>query len=164
MKCPVCKTVMGKTNGSHQYRECGLDNVWLENWPMYMCPEGHAQMPVLPDAREIATVIARELVKQEGSLDADSVLFLRKLLRVKSSELAHILRVHRVAVSRWENGREPISFEPDFKLRLEVIDRVIPVDEQRALREEVAIIFQRARKPEPTSNPIRVPGVALACV
>ncbi len=163
MRCPQCNTEMGKTRGRYQYRECGLDDVWLDNWMIYSCPDGHVNLPQLPDAHVVGGLIAKQLVRLEGSLPPDAILFLRKLLGLKAAELAHILGVNRVEVSRWENDHSPISFEPDFKLRLEVIDRVIRED-QRDLRTEVALIFQRDRKPEPVKGAIYVPDPALAAV
>src|SRR2546426_1997962 len=158
MFCPKCKIEMGKTRGRHQYRECGLDNVWLENCEMFVCPQCSMHLPILPDVRRLTMMIAHAIVTQEARLDGDAILFLRKALQFTAQELAHILGVHRVEVSRWENNKVAIDPYHDFKLRLEVIDRIIPVDKQRRLREEVTLILQRAYKRDVavTETPINV--------
>jgi DNA-binding transcriptional regulator YiaG len=166
MFCPKCKVAMGSTRFDYQYRECGLDNVWLKNWEAYICPECNLRLPVLHDARQMVVIIAHAIVTQEARLDGEAVLFLRKALQLKAEELAHILGVHRVEVSRWENNKAVIDPYQDFKLRLEVVDRVIPPSKRRSSREAVTLILQRAynRNVSATAQPINVPQEAeVAC-
>src|SRR5258708_28550433 len=144
MLCVKCKIEMGKTLGRYQYRECGLDNIWLENRPLYVCQSCDSRVPLMPDADLAATRIADQLVRQEARLDGDSILFLRKAMRLKASELALILGVHRVEVSRWENDRVAIDAIYDFRVRLEAIDRILPVNVRHEARDEVTLIFHRA--------------------
>jgi transcriptional regulator with XRE-family HTH domain len=93
-------------------------------------------------------MIAHAIVRQEARLDGDAILFLRKSLGLTSEALAHILNVSRVEVSRWENNRVTIDPFHDFKLRLEAVDRLVPMKMQRESRELITLIFQRAYKPE----------------
>lgn len=165
MLCPNCKTEMGKVFGRHQYRECGLDNVWLENWPTFVCSGCSARMPILPDAELAVRCITRVLVCEEPRLDGDSILFLRKAMRLKAANLAYVLGVNRVEVSRWENDKVAIDPYNDFKLRLEAIDRVLPPDERREARDEVVNIMQHAYKRElvVSDEQISVPSELVAC-
>jgi DNA-binding XRE family transcriptional regulator len=138
---------MGKSTGRYQYRECGLDNVWLEDWDMLVCPNCNTKMPVLPDADQIAELITAVLVREKGRLDGDSIVFLRKSMGLKATDLAQVLGVDRVSISRWENEKVVIDPWLDFKLRMEAIDRILPVSEQREAREEVTIMFYRSYTP-----------------
>jgi transcriptional regulator with XRE-family HTH domain len=148
MFCPTCNAEMGKTTGRYQFRECGLDNVWLVNWPMLVCADGHTRVPVLPDAAVLTRAIARELVRIPGALEPDMILFLRESLGLKGHELAMVLGVTRIQVSRWENARSIIGAYQDLKLRLEVIDRMLPLASRREAREEVLMMFQRNYRAE----------------
>jgi len=143
MFCPECNAEMGTTRGRYQFRECGLDFVWLDNWPMYVCPDGHAKMPSLLDADRMNAAITRELVRAKEVLSADAVLFLRESMGLRSQELADLLETSRIEVSRWENGHSRLSPINDFRLRLTAIDRILPVSEQRDIRSEIAMLFQR---------------------
>jgi len=158
MKCPECKTEIPKTTGKYQYRECGLDNVWLTNWPMFICSDCDISLPLLPKSADVARMISTGLVNQEASLDGDSIRFLRTAMSVTAVELAHILGVNRVEVSRWENNKCQINPFHDFKLRLEIIDRLLPVNKRRKAREEVTLIIQRAYKPETPISQIMIPA------
>lgn len=142
MFCPKCSSQMRKTTGRYQYRECGLDNVWLENWPVFVCGECNLQLPLLPNADDAARLVTQSLVRKAGRLDGDSILFLRKAMGLKATELAHILRKDRVTISRWENNANPIDGLCDLKLRLEAIDRLVPPAVRRALVEELVPLFQ----------------------
>jgi DNA-binding transcriptional regulator YiaG len=141
MLCPKCSVQMRKTVGRYQYRECGLDNVWLQDWTMFVCGCG-LQLPLLPNAQEVASRITRNLVRQPGRLDADTILFLRKAMGLKASEFAAMLKVDRVTVSRWENNKTNIEGICDLRLRLEAIDRLLPVDVRRKVADELLPVFR----------------------
>jgi DNA-binding transcriptional regulator YiaG len=141
MLCPKCSSQMRKTVGRYQYRECGLDNVWLQNWTMFVCGCG-LQLPLLPNAEEVASHVTRSLVVQSGRLDGDAILFLRKAMNLKSSELAAMLKVDRITVSRWENNKSNIEGLTDLRLRLDAIDRLLPISARREVAAELLPMFR----------------------
>lgn len=157
MNCPECKAKMGTMRADHQYRECGLDNVWLEDWPTMVCPNEHMKLPILPDARLLAIAITHALITHVGKLSGDEVFFLRKAMRMTAAILAQALDVDRVSVSRWENGKVPINEFSDFRLRMEAIEKVIPAEQQRDVRDEVVAMLHRRYRPEVLNFPIKVP-------
>jgi transcriptional regulator with XRE-family HTH domain len=122
-------------------------------------------LPVLPSADLLTAIIAENLVRQEARLDGDAILFLRKSMHLTGTALAHILGVHRVEVSRWENNKVDIDPYYDFKLRLEVIEHVLPDQKRQEAREEVMLILHRAYKHDSavTETPIDVPQEETAC-
>jgi DNA-binding transcriptional regulator YiaG len=161
MRCAKCSSQMRKTVGRYQYRECGLDNVWLENWPMFQCAECGLELPLLPNAEDAARLVTRYLVRQPGRLDGDTVLFLRKALGLKSVELAHLLKVNRVTISRWENNFSPIDGLCDLRLRLEAIDRLFSPLARKKIAEDLLALFQHEYTPDITinSSEIAVPNI-----
>jgi transcriptional regulator with XRE-family HTH domain len=143
MRCPKCKTEdMGLTRGRYQYRESGLDYVWLVDWPIYTCTKCNVEMPTLPDTELVAMNVTRALVRQGTPLNGDEIVYLRKAMGLKVIELADALGVSRVTTSRWENNKTSIEPYYDFKLRMEAVDRLLP-HERRAMREEVSSLLQR---------------------
>ena len=105
-------------------------------------------MALLPDSETAAREIVRTLVLQKRRLDGQSILFLRKAMRLKAADLAQTLRVDRVSVSRWENNQAAIDAINDFRLRLTAIDRTIacsgPSKEADVLKMLVCMIMQQA--------------------
>lgn len=148
MRCPKCKSEMEKITGSYQYRESGLDNITLEDWPMLACSSCHIRLPLMPDPHVVAEIITGALVRQRARLNGDSIVFIRKAMGQTATGLANILGVARGSVSRWENEKAEIEPFYDFKLRMEAIDQVLPVRERRAAREEIAQLFQRQYRPD----------------
>jgi transcriptional regulator with XRE-family HTH domain len=153
MRCLNCKEEMGKTIGQFQYRECGLDSVWLEDWELYSCPKCPLRMPILPGRELMKQAITRELVQRHERMSGDEIVYLRKALGLKAADLAETLGFNRVTISRWENDHERIDAFADFKLRMEAIDRILP-EERGTLRDRVTLILQRGYKPEQTVEKI----------
>lgn len=142
MLCPKCRSEMRETIGRYQYRESGLDNVFLQDWPMFVCGGCELQLPRLPNAESIASLITPYIVRQAGRLDGDTILFLRKAMALTSVEFAAMLGVERVTVSRWENNKTKIDGLVDLRLRLEAIDKLLPPTARRTLVEALVPMFQ----------------------
>jgi DNA-binding transcriptional regulator YiaG len=150
MTCPNCTSEMVSSVELYHYRECGLPNIWMERCTVLSCQRCQIRMAVLPDPETAAREIALALALQEKRLDARSILFLRKFLRLKSMELAVLLRVNRVEVSRWENCQSAIDAINDFRLRLAAIDRIAeaaPHIDSDELMRKVCIVFKDKYEP-----------------
>jgi DNA-binding transcriptional regulator YiaG len=142
MLCPKCSTEMQTDQGRYHFRESGLDNVWLDSWPLLACPRGCVKLPVLCTAETMNRLVARQLLTTSHPLGSDSILFLREALRLTSEQLAALLRVHRVEVSRWENGHFTISPLYDLRLRLKAADCLFPDPEKQALKDNIIVVFE----------------------
>jgi DNA-binding transcriptional regulator YiaG len=139
---------------SVEYEGCGLPDVWLDNWPVHKCPGCAIRLPELPNAEDAASEIARRLVLRRSKLDADSILFLRKTMGFTAQALADLLKVGRVEVSRWENEKAEISPHVEYRLRLVVIDRVIPPEMRSESKGAVYDIVEHGYGP--VGGPIRL--------
>jgi DNA-binding transcriptional regulator YiaG len=131
MNCHRCNSKMATTEERYQYLESGLTNIFINQCVTHSCPKCNIRLAVLPDSETAAREIVRTLVLQKRRLDGQTVLFLRKAMRLKAAELATILRVDRVSVSRWENNQVAIDAINDFRLRLTAVDRVIGCSSQK---------------------------------
>jgi putative zinc finger/helix-turn-helix YgiT family protein len=165
MRCPNCKTQeMGRDRGEYQYRESGLNNVWLVDWPMYICPQCGLMLAIFPNLEFLTRYIAKELVRGRGRLNGNPVRFLRKAMGLRTAELAEIIGVDRVTVSRWENDKVVIDPYKDFKLRMAAVDRILTPHERRSAREGVGLMFQHTYDPDTSVSDvsIRVPANPVA--
>ncbi|HYC62204.1 MAG TPA: helix-turn-helix domain-containing protein [Thermoanaerobaculia bacterium] len=136
----------------HRYVESGLSFVLLTNMAALVCKCG--EQPWLPDARSLSHAITEQLIRRPLRLTFECVRFLRKAFGMTSDEFAVLLGTTRQEVSRWENDRAQISGLMDLRLRLEVIDKVLPPRAaHRQLRDAVvAVMVKRVSSEDPTDN------------
>jgi putative zinc finger/helix-turn-helix YgiT family protein len=108
---------MKKAKGDYRYTESGLDNILLTGVTIYKCACGEV-MPELKDVERIHRTIADVLVKKNTRLSGKEVRFLRKETGMSSKELAGLLSVSPVTVSRWESGKEKVGSVSDKLIRM----------------------------------------------
>lgn len=99
------------------YRESGLDNVVLTGITIYKCSCGE-KMPEIKNIDGLHKVIANALVKKKTPLSGKEVRFLRKQMGLSAKELAGVLDVTPVTVSRWENESESLGVANDKLIRM----------------------------------------------
>jgi transcriptional regulator with XRE-family HTH domain len=149
--CHRCNSVMQRSLERYAYRESGLENVFIDRCIIHTCGKCNIRMAVLPDSETAAREIVRILVLQKRRLDGQAILFLRKVMRLKAIELAEILRVGRVSVSRWENNQVGIEAINYFRLRMAAVDRVIarPAQKEEAdvLKMLICLLMQGDYEP-----------------
>lgn len=75
----------------------------------------------VPDVKGLEAAIAVARVTIPDKLNAQEIKFLRKALGLKAIELASFLDVVPETLSRWENGRETISTNPERIFRMRVL-------------------------------------------
>ena len=117
MRCTNCGKRMKKTVKDYHYTECGLDNVILKDLTMYVCTCGE-EGPLIPHVNELHKVIALLITKITAPLEGQEIKFLRKEMGLKAKELANILDVSPITISRWETGQADIGSANDRLLRL----------------------------------------------
>jgi putative zinc finger/helix-turn-helix YgiT family protein len=121
MKCPTCNRKLKGEKDKYRYTECGLDNVYLMT-KVYKCKCGEIFADI-PNIYGLHTLIARYLIIKASPLTGKEIRFLRKELLLKANELATILGVTKVTVSRWENDKEKIGLPTDKLIRLFYIQK-----------------------------------------
>jgi putative zinc finger/helix-turn-helix YgiT family protein len=118
MKCPRCgSSEIVEIKGDYRYAESGLKNVMLKGITLHKCKNCGELLPEIPHIKKLHAKIALELLYKEGSFAGEEIRFLRKEMRLKANELAALLGVHKVTVSRWENNEEKIGPSSDRLLR-----------------------------------------------
>lgn len=123
MHCVDCGRVMHKTKGSYQYTESGVDNVYLKGVTIYKCECGE-ELPEIPHIEELHRVIAFEIVKSAVPLTGSELRFLRKQMAIRAVDLAALIGVDEVTVSRWEHDTKPVGSNNDRLIRFLFIKKV----------------------------------------
>jgi putative zinc finger/helix-turn-helix YgiT family protein len=117
MLCHECNSEMIESRVTYHYIESGLDNVYLEGIYTYTCGCGES-FPTIPNIVELQKVIGRAIINKQGSLNGNEVRFLRKNMGLMAKDLTGYLGVDKSTVSRWENGKKPLSKSNDKFIRL----------------------------------------------
>lgn len=146
MKCPVCEKPIKEHLGTHHYLESGLDNVFLERVPIRDCSDcGYSEVGV-PAIMALHEIICKHLVTTPGALTGKEVRFIRTNMGIAAIAFAKAMGVHKVSVSRWENGKSPINKSSAHLLKLMVYShftrekkRILKMIEDVSLSEEEAM-------------------------
>lgn len=120
MKCEVCQVEMELVqNQTYHYEKTlsGLDNVFLENISVEVCPKCNDVSPIFHRIKELHKTIARAVALQPVPLNGADIRFLRKERRLKAKEFAVLLRVDVATLSRWENDEQSLSPQSDALVR-----------------------------------------------
>jgi transcriptional regulator with XRE-family HTH domain len=90
--------------GSTAYPESGLDNVVLENVPVWRCAKGHEDVQI-PAVGQLNALLSQLIVTQAWPLKGQDVRFLRKHLGFPHVRSASLIGLNHVTLSRFENDR-----------------------------------------------------------
>lgn len=107
---------MRATKRDYRYEEAGLKNVVLRDTTVYKCECGEV-LPELPQIHRLHHRIAEDLIGKQSPLTGEESRFLRKAMGVSAKELARLLGVTTVTISRWENNKETVGAQSDRLLR-----------------------------------------------
>ena len=109
-------------NQPYQYRNCGLENVYLVNgYTIKDTPYGEAIS--IDDMDGLHRAIGMYLVREKRTLSGPEARFLRHELDLSQRTLGELLDKSSQAVARWEKGRSRIDGPSDRLLRLLYIQR-----------------------------------------
>lgn len=117
MRCPICKNELDWKKGIHHYKECGLDNIFLDGVEICTCSCGEkiVNIPAMPS---LHNVIGLDIIKKKALLNGKEIRFLRKNMGMAAKKLAEIIGVDNATISRWESDGQDISRSNDRFIRL----------------------------------------------
>lgn len=118
MKCPSCAREMKSKIRDYEYRESGLNNVVLKSVTIHECPNCGEVLPEIPNVKQVHRWIAEYLVRKQSPLTGEEFRFLRKHMGMSANDLARVLGVTSVTISRWENNKENVGPQSDRLLRV----------------------------------------------
>ena len=105
LKCPECNELFEKELIRYRYKESGLDNVYLENTPVYKCKCG-ISFPSIFRLPRLNELIAEALLGKPGLLDGKEIRFIRKNMGLSSKDFAKKLGIEKTTLSKWENDTQ----------------------------------------------------------
>ncbi|MGA2402968.1 MAG: type II TA system antitoxin MqsA family protein [Syntrophobacteraceae bacterium] len=131
--CPVCGNLNTeiRTGQSYQFKESGLDDVYLLNVDISHCPACKVDMVAIPDPTQLLRCLGELIVLSPSLLTGPEIRFLRKNLHTKINDFAKLLGVDRVTLSRWENKQAKITKSNDRLIRLTYVIKSTVSDEVR---------------------------------
>lgn len=140
----------GEDMGAYQYTECGLDNVVIEGLSIV---EDHAgeETVTIPAIGMLHQVIAEGIVGLPVKMTGAELRFLRTEMGLTQEQLAEILKVKPLSVSRWERS-DPITDASEMLIRLLAAKR-LELDVKLDV-DDVSSKVTRA----PRTEPIRIDG------
>lgn len=143
IKCDQCGKAAHKKVGNYRYKESGLDNVYLENIPVYECSCG-ISYPSIFRLHRVNELIALTLVEKPTLLSGKEIKFLRKNLHVPSKLFANKLGVGKTTLSKWENEAQNHSEVSDRLIRTTyLIEKGIKRQEQLNIQKQLERISLR---------------------
>ena len=114
---------MENTMNTYHYTECGLDNVFIEGMPTQMDDAGD-DIVTIPAVGHLHRVIAESIVTYQYKMSGKELRFLRTEMGLTQDNLAAILKVKLLTISRWEREESPIKHTAEILIRLMAIKRL----------------------------------------
>ncbi len=115
-KCIECGEPTKRKVDAYQYFESGLDNVLLQNIPVYECDCG-AKYPSIFRIGYLNELIGEALLEKQSLLSGKEIKFLRKNLYLSSKKFAQTLGIGITTLSKWENEKQHHSGPNDRLIR-----------------------------------------------
>ncbi len=135
MKCANCAHVMTKSLTRHHYKECGLNNVYLDGVVMWKCRACDESELEIQDNEVLHQVIAKAIAEKKSRLKPEEIRFLRVHLGFSGVDFAKTISVKLETVSRWENDPEhEMSLSNEKFLRMLVLAKMKPFTDYETLQ------------------------------
>lgn len=142
-----------KPSDFYQYRECGLDNIWIRGGFSLEIIGGEECLRV-EDREELHEAIAASIVHRGDRITGRELRFLRHELRLTQGDLARLLETDVQSVARWEKGKTKAPGPADRLIRFLYLRKLEKDSDVMDFLEELAAldrmtngkqIFQRTR-------------------
>lgn len=88
----------------YQYKECGLDNIWLVNG-FTVTEEGSRRAVAIEDVEGLHQAIGTWLALHKKTLDGREARYLRMEMGFSQATLAHLLGKNEQSIARWEKKK-----------------------------------------------------------
>lgn len=115
---------MKAIKGTYQYKESGLDNVYLVSGYEYSEGQGENRAVIIHDIDGLHEAIGRFLINERKSLSGNEIRFLRHELGLSQNALARLFDVTEQTVRRWEQDKLPFPRAEDAALRTVYAEKI----------------------------------------
>lgn len=122
MKCDKCGQRMGRAKqGEHLYTGSGLSDVTLVNVEVRPCSSCDNVEVGIPKMDALHRVLVRELATKAAALTGAEIRAMRSYMGLGRPELALLLAVTPVKLTRWEETDKEMDRAPELALRYLVL-------------------------------------------
>jgi putative zinc finger/helix-turn-helix YgiT family protein len=128
MTCVDCGRPLKVTRTPYRYTDSGLPGVVLLGVEVRRCTRCGAEEVAIPRVEELHRLIAQALIRRSHRLVPAEIRYLRKWLGWSGVDFGRHMGATPETVSRWEQGRVPMSPQADRLLRLMVTTRAPVAD------------------------------------
>ncbi len=105
----------------YHYTECGLTNVFIVGAGEFWDDAGE-DSATIPAIGQLHRVIAEGIVTHPAKMTGQELRFLRTEMGLTQAQLAEILKVKLLTVSRWERNETPIRDEAEMLIRILAVE------------------------------------------
>jgi len=123
MTCMDCGGPLKVTRAPYRYADSGLPGVVLLGIAVRRCMKCGAEEVAIPRVEALHRLIAQAVIRRPHRLTPGEIKYLRKWLGWSGVDFARRMGTTPETVSRWEQGRVPMSPQADRLLRLMVTTR-----------------------------------------
>jgi putative zinc finger/helix-turn-helix YgiT family protein len=128
MTCVDCGGPLKATRAPYRYTDSGLPGVVLLGVEVRRCSKCGTEEVAIPRVEDLHRLIAQEVIRRPHRLTPGEIKYLRKWLGWSGVDFARHMGTTPETVSRWEQGRVPMSPQADRLLRLMVTTRAPVAD------------------------------------
>lgn len=100
----------------YEYRECGLDNIWLLGGVRFEEIDGD-ELLFIEDQEDLHRAIALSIIMRGDRISGRELWFLRQELNLTQEHLARLLNADVQSVARWEKGKTKVPGPADRLVR-----------------------------------------------
>ena|SRR3569623_1137171 len=118
IKCRECSGIVKRVRKNYHYKECGLESVMLAGIQVNVCSNCQSEEPEIPSIASLHRLIMLDLLKKTSLLCGEEIRFLRKMARLKATDLARHIDADATSISKWENNERTHSGTADRVIRL----------------------------------------------
>lgn len=118
-RCTECGKAQQLERRTTPYPQSGLNNVQLQNVPVWVCPEGHEEFEI-PAVTQLHELLAHSIIRKPSLLNGAEIKFLRRRIDCSAKDFADKLGIKPVHLSRLENDARPLPRRVDLLIRLVV--------------------------------------------
>lgn len=124
MYCAICGSEnINESKETIQAEEFGIPTVTFQNAVITTCNDCGEETVQIPNHSLVMQQIREKICMLSRTITGEEFIFLRMGLKKDGQEIAKILKVSNVSVSRWENNSIPVNDMVDRHLRtLTLID------------------------------------------
>jgi transcriptional regulator with XRE-family HTH domain len=136
---------------NYHYTECGLENVFIEGMDVVKDHAGEETVTIQAIGL-LHQVIAEGIVMLSTKMSGRELRFLRTEMGMTQAQLAEVLKVTLLTISRWEREETPIHDAAEMLIRLMAVKRLgLAVDlDVDSVSSKVTL--------SPQKDPIRIDG------